>query len=49
MRDYIAYGLILIVVVGIALAWRVSASQWYRDHKNIHYRITPREDDDDTP
>ena len=45
MREYVAYGLILIVVLGIAMTLRLAASRRRRDHHSIHYRITPADDD----
>jgi hypothetical protein len=47
MREYLAYALILVIVAGIALAWRVSTSRRQRDHHSTRYRITPRADDEE--
>jgi len=49
MRAYLAYGLILIIIAGVAFAWRLSRARRRRDHESIRYRIIPRDDDEGVP
>ena len=46
MREYAAYSLILIIVVGIALAWRASRTHQRRNYRSTRYQINSPDDGD---